>query len=77
MDPTNPANPLASLQLRLYFDTEAAPQVSAPVDAFFINRFDLKGRWPSGKLQSMFIGAGLEVWVTWRSSPCPLPATPS
>jgi hypothetical protein len=34
--------------------------VSAPVDAFFVNRFDLKGRWPKGKMDSLFIGAGAE-----------------
>lgn len=56
-DPDDPSDPLQDLVMRIYWDGEKSPAVEAPVDAFFINRFDLKDHWPGGDLKSMFVNA--------------------
>jgi hypothetical protein len=56
-DPKAAANPLAGLELRIYWDGARDAAVSAPVDAFFVNRFDLRGDWPQGALKTMFVRA--------------------
>lgn len=65
----DPKDPLASLELRIYFDAASEPQVVAPVDAFFVNRFDLKSNWPGGKLASMFISAGVDGYRSFFPMP--------
>jgi len=53
----DPADPLEDLRLVIRWDGAKAPAVDAPVDAFFINRFDLKSHWPGGGLANMFVSA--------------------
>jgi len=50
--------PLPGVGLEITWDGDTEPAVNAPADAFFINRFDLRRKWPKGALDSMFIGAG-------------------
>jgi hypothetical protein len=56
-DPKAAKNVLAGLELRIYWDGSKDAAVSAPVDAFFVNRFDLRGDWPQHALNTMFIMA--------------------
>jgi hypothetical protein len=57
-NPRDSSDPLPGLSLRIYWDGTALPAVDTPVDAFFLNRFDLKDEWPGGAgLKTFFITA--------------------
>lgn len=57
-DAANPADPLTGLKLRIFWDGSSEPAVDVPLDAFFLNRFDLKTKWPGGSLKNLFVAAG-------------------
>ena len=68
-NPENPSDPLAGIKIEMFWDQEQEPSVSAPVDAFFINRFNLKNDWPGGSLASLFITASDEGYVSFIPMP--------
>ena len=57
-NPDDPSDPLEGVVIKIFWDGNSEPAVDAPVDAFFINRFDLKSHWPDSGLSSMFVRAG-------------------
>lgn len=59
-DLDNSSNPLDDVGLEIYWDKMEKPAVKAPLDAFFINRYNLAGTWPAKRLSTMFISAGVE-----------------
>jgi len=59
-NPANPADPLAGIRIHISFDGADKPQVNAPADAFFLNRFDLKADWPGGALANLFVAANAQ-----------------
>ena len=56
----DPGDPLRGARIRVFFDGASEPAVDAPVDAFFINRFDLKKDWPGGGMKNLFLEAGTQ-----------------
>lgn len=54
-NPDMPDDPLDGVELKISWDAESSPSVNSPLDAFFINRFDLKSKWPARYLSNIFI----------------------
>ena len=54
----NPSDPLAGYQLKIFWDDSDQAAVDVPLNAFFLNQFDLKDKWPAGSLKNFFVSAG-------------------
>lgn len=62
-NPDDLSDRLQGLRLRITWDGRAEPAVDVPLDAFFLNYFDLKQKWPGGSLATYFIYASAGGYV--------------
>jgi hypothetical protein len=68
-NPDDLSDPLQGLRMLIYWDGAKEPAVSVPVDAFFLNRFDLKEHWEDGSLSNLFIKAGDKGYKSYLPMP--------
>lgn len=68
-NPDHAEDPLLGLTLLLRFDGKDEPAAEVPLEAFFLNRFDLKSQWPGGSLKNLFVSAGREGYAAYFPMP--------
>jgi len=60
---------LEGLKIMMYWDGSDAAAVDAPLDAFFVDRFELTDQWPGGSLAGIFVTGSDEGNAAWFPMP--------